>query len=269
MTPLRQRMIEDMRTAGLAPGTQALYLDAVRHLAAHYHRSPDELSEEEVRAYLLGLRERGVALGTFKTNHGGIQFLYRWTLDRDWPLFGKKRIRPPKQRRLPSALPDPEIRALLGCVRNPGHKTCLSVMYACGLRISEAATLEVGAIDSANMLLRVTGKGNKQRLVPLPRPLLNDLRDLWRTHRHPRWLFLNRDGTGPANTPALGFTFRNARAAAGIKQKVPPHVLRHYVSSLTMWGKAARSAILPVNHSVLRVEASPTTRHSPFDFVDR
>ena len=90
MTPLRQRMIEDMRAAGLASGTQALYLDAVRHLAAHYHRSPDELSEEEVRAYLLSLRERGVALGTFKTNHGGIQFLYRWTLDRDWPLFGKK-----------------------------------------------------------------------------------------------------------------------------------------------------------------------------------
>ena len=93
MTPLRLRMIEDMRTAGLASGTQALYLDAVRNLAAHYRRSPDELSEEEVRAYLLGLRERGVALGTFKTNHGGIQFLYRWTLDRDWPLFGKKRIR--------------------------------------------------------------------------------------------------------------------------------------------------------------------------------
>jgi hypothetical protein len=84
-------MIEDMRTAGLASGTQALYLDAVRRLAAHYGRSPDALSEEEVRAWLLGLRERGVALGTFKTNHGGIQFLYRQTLDQDWPLFGKKK----------------------------------------------------------------------------------------------------------------------------------------------------------------------------------
>jgi len=94
MTPLRQRMTEDMRTAGLASGTQALYLEAVRNLAAHYRRSPDELSEEEVRAYLLSLRERGVALGTFKTNHGGIQFLYRWTLDRDWPLFGKKKDPP-------------------------------------------------------------------------------------------------------------------------------------------------------------------------------
>ena len=93
MTPLRLHMIEDMRTAGLASGTQSLYLDAVRNLAAHYRRSPDELSEEEVRAYLLSLRERGVALGTFKTNHGGIQFLYtsRWCANRPavvFPLLG-------------------------------------------------------------------------------------------------------------------------------------------------------------------------------------
>ena len=90
MTPLRLRMIEDMTLAGLAAGTQAIYIQAVRRLAAHYRRSPDQLSEDEVRAYLLALRERGVALGTFKTNHGGIQFLYRRTLERDWPLFWKK-----------------------------------------------------------------------------------------------------------------------------------------------------------------------------------
>ena len=91
MTPLRKRMIEDIRVVGLATGTQANYLHAVRALAAYYMRSPDELGEEEVRAYLLHLRdERGVALGTFKTNHGGIQFLYCRTLERDWPLFLKK-----------------------------------------------------------------------------------------------------------------------------------------------------------------------------------
>ena len=90
MTPLRLQMIEDMQSAGLAPRTQAVYIDAVRRLAARYRRSPDQLSEEEVRGYLLGLRERGVALGTFKAYHGGIQFLYRRTLDRDWALFQKK-----------------------------------------------------------------------------------------------------------------------------------------------------------------------------------
>lgn len=91
MTPLRSRMIEDMTLAGLAPRTQEVYLQAVRRLAAHYRRSPDLLSEEEVRSYMLHLRDqRGVARGTFKTNHGGIRFVFHRTLDRDWPLFLKK-----------------------------------------------------------------------------------------------------------------------------------------------------------------------------------
>ena len=91
MTPLRQRMIEDMQLAGFAERTRDVYIQAVRRLAAHYMRSPDLLSEEEVRTYLLYLRdERGVARGTFKTNHGGIRFLYARTLDRDWPLFSQK-----------------------------------------------------------------------------------------------------------------------------------------------------------------------------------
>jgi hypothetical protein len=90
MTPLRLQMIEDMKSAGLAAGTQAVYIDAVRRLAARYRRSPDQLTEEEVRGYLLSLRERGLALGTFKAYHGGVQFLCRHTLDRDWALFEKK-----------------------------------------------------------------------------------------------------------------------------------------------------------------------------------
>jgi Phage integrase, N-terminal SAM-like domain len=85
-------MIEDMQLAGLAAGTQATYVDAVRKLAAHYRRSPDQLSEEEVRSYLVGLRDRGAARGTFKANHYGIQFFYRETLNRDWVLFSKKRL---------------------------------------------------------------------------------------------------------------------------------------------------------------------------------
>ncbi len=111
MTPLRSRMIEDMTLAGLVPRTQEVYLQAVRRLAAHYRRSPDLLSEEEVRAYVLYLRDqRGVARGTFKTNHGGIRFLFDKTLNRDWPLFSKKesaRLRsnvyPPSCRTLRSA----------------------------------------------------------------------------------------------------------------------------------------------------------------------
>ncbi len=91
MTPLCMRMIEDMTLAGFVPRTRDVYIQAVRGLAAHYMRSPDELRQEEVRAYLLRLRDEcGVARGTFKTNHGGIRFLYSRTLDVAWPLFTQK-----------------------------------------------------------------------------------------------------------------------------------------------------------------------------------
>jgi integrase/recombinase XerD len=107
MSPLRQRMIDDMTLAGLSPTTQAVYIKAVRGLAAHYRRSPNGLREEEVRAYLLALREGGAARGTFKANHYGIQFLYRDTLNRNWALFSKKRSASPSRSGSPirSAMP--------------------------------------------------------------------------------------------------------------------------------------------------------------------
>jgi Phage integrase, N-terminal SAM-like domain len=107
MSPLHQRMIEDMKLAGLSAATQAIYVNAVRGLAAQYRRSPEQLSEEEVRAYLLAMRERGAARGTFKANHYGIQFFYRSTLNRDWALFSKKRSASPSRSASPmrSAMP--------------------------------------------------------------------------------------------------------------------------------------------------------------------
>jgi len=101
MSPLRHRLIEDMKLAGLSPTTHVIYINAVRGLAAYYRRSPDQLSEEEVRAYLLKMREQGAARGTFKANHYGIQFLYRSTLNRDWALFSKKRSACPSRSAFP------------------------------------------------------------------------------------------------------------------------------------------------------------------------
>jgi site-specific recombinase XerD len=100
-------------------------------------------------------------------------------------------------------------------------------MYACGLRISEATTLEVTAVDRANRVLRIIGKGDKERRVPLPQPVLDELRDLWRTHRNPRWLFPNPAGTKPLNQHVLCRTFRAAARTAGIPHRVTPHALRH------------------------------------------
>ena len=113
MTPLRKRMIDDMVTAGLSAGTQAAYIQAVRGLAKHYHRSPDELAEAQVRSYLLHLRdERGVAHGTFQPHHAGIQFLYVRTLERDWALFSKKRSSRPSAGACPAFCPTPRYATL-------------------------------------------------------------------------------------------------------------------------------------------------------------
>lgn len=131
-------------------------------------------------------------------------------------------------------LADADIRRLLGCINNPAHRTCFAVMYACGLRTSEAATLEIAAIDGTNQLLRIIGKGNKERLVPLPEPMLLSLRQLWKTHRNRRWLFPNRAGTNPIGRGTLIRTFSAARAAADISCKPTPHCLRHsYAARLT------------------------------------
>jgi hypothetical protein len=99
-------------------------------------------------------------------------------------------------------------------------------MYACGLRIGEAATLEIASIDSDSLLLRI-GKGNKERRVPLPRPMISNLRCLWLIHRNPRWLCPNRLGTGPVSKNALWRTFRLSLRATGITRPVSPHALRH------------------------------------------
>jgi len=104
MTPLRSKMIDDMQAAGLMASTQAVYLRAVRALAAHYRRAPDQLSEAEVRAYLLHLRDhRGIAHGTFHPQHGGIQFLFTQTLDREWSLFLKKEFARPSANVCPTS----------------------------------------------------------------------------------------------------------------------------------------------------------------------
>lgn len=144
---------------------------------------------------------------------------------------------------------DAQVRTLLGCVENPIHRGCLALMYACGLRINEAATLEVGAIDSARFLVRIIGKGDKERLVPLPQPVLDDLRRLWLTHRNGRWLFPNRYGRKAANHQVLRHTFRAAARSAGLTSRITPRALRHsYATRLLESGVDIRVVQILLGH---------------------
>lgn len=124
------------------------------------------------------------------------------------------------------ALTDRQVRDLLGRVRNPIHRGCFTLMYACGLRVGEAAGLEIGAVDGRQGLLRVIGKGDKERLVPLPSPMLAELRELWKLHHSPKWLFPNHHGTGPVGTSVLLRTFWEVAYDAGLAG-VTSHTLRH------------------------------------------
>jgi len=148
-------------------------------------------------------------------------------------------------------------------------------MYACGLRISEAATLEIGAIDRANRVLRIIGKGNKERLVPLPQPVLNELGRLWLTHHNRRWLFPNRRGDAPVNTHVLADSFTAAVVAAGIRRTVTPHTLRHsYATRLIENGVNIRIVQILLGHASINSTAIYThlttpTRASLHTLLDR
>jgi integrase/recombinase XerD len=142
-----------------------------------------------------------------------------------------------------------EVRAILAKVRNPIHLTSFRLMYACGLRIGEAAKVEVTDIESARGMLRVIGKGDKERRVPLPDAMLTELRRIWSTHHNPRWVTPDRSGTGPVSKNALWRTFRLAVRAAGIKRAVSPHSLRHsYATRLLEQGVEARVVQILLGH---------------------
>lgn len=173
----------------------------------------------------------------------------------------QKKIRLPKQKRLPAARSDAVIRRILAEIHNPVHRGCFELIYACGLRISEAANLEIGAIDGTNKRLRIIGKGNKERLVPIPTPVLEDLRRLWCDHRNHRWMFPNRRRSGPVHIRVLSQSFADAvtRAGEDRKPKPTPHVLRHsYATRLLEHGVDIRIVQMLLGHASI----GTTTRYT-------
>jgi integrase/recombinase XerD len=143
--------------------------------------------------------------------------------------------------------------ALLGAVRSPVYRGALAVMYGCGLRIGEATQVAVKDIDAAQLVIRVVGKGNKERLAPLPQALLEDLRRMWVTHRHPHWLFANQAGSGPVGEGELYKVFAQVRHTLDLDDTIKPHSLRHsFATRLMEQGVPAETVRILLGHASLK-----------------
>ena len=265
MTPLRRQMTEGMQLRGYAPSTIENYVRTVAQLAQHYHRSPDLLEEEEVRRYLLYLTvDKKIAGGSFSVALGAIRFFYHKTLGRDWKSLHVAKPRASKT--LPVVLSREEVWRILDVVRIDVYRVCLTTIYCCGLRLMEGAHLQIHDVDSARGILRIHGKRNKDREVPLPTATLQLLRDLWRAHRSPLWLFptVTRQGVqysvahhcGPVGHDSLRSAFRRAVKQCGLHKRAHVHTLRHsYATHLLEDGVNLRLIQEYLGHSSLKTTA--------------
>ena len=235
MTELRKRMIECLQLRGLAERTQEAYTRAVRQLAAHYHKSPDLISEAELRQYFLFLKNcKHYSRNTMTVAICGIRFFYEQTLNRNWAIFGI--VRPAPEKKLPVILSLAEVRQILGRIRLLRYQVCLTTIYSCGLRLQEGTHLQVADIDSARLMIHVRhGKGAKDRYVPLPQRTLQLLRQYWVTHRNPLLLFPaeGRDhidlaqATEPMSKSSVQDAFHAALKESGNNKRASVHTLRH------------------------------------------
>jgi site-specific recombinase XerD len=232
ISPLRQRMLDDMRLRKLSPKTQTGYLRAVKRLAGFLGRSPDTATVEDLRRFQLYLVDHGTSPVTLNATITGLKFFFDVTLDRAEAMAKMQPLRVP--RKLPVILSRDEVARLIAAAGSLKYQTALSVAYGAGLRASEVVGLKVGDIDSQQMVLRVEqGKGRKDRYAMLSPLLLERLRTWWRVARAQGkmldggWLFPGQNPINPLSTRQLNWAVHAAAASAELDRRVSMHTLRH------------------------------------------
>ncbi len=232
VSPLRQRMLDDMRLRKLSPKTQIGYIRSVRRFADYLKRSPDTATADELRNYQLHLIDRGTSAVSINNALSGLRFFFEHTLDH--PELMRKMQSVPVPHKLPVVLSRDEVARLIAASGNLKHQTALSVAYGAGLRVSEVCSLKVSDVDSQRMALRIEqGKGSKDRYAMLSPVLLEQLR-LWWRHAHAQgkmreggWLFPGQNPVNPLSTRQLNRAVRAAAVAAEIDKRISMHTLRH------------------------------------------
>ena len=260
-TALRERMRQDLQLSGRGERTQEAYLRAVRQLAMYFRTSPDQLTEAQIRAYFLFLKnEKQFAPSSLKIAYCGIKFFYTQTAPRDWATLLQLRV--PQQKTLPDVLTLDEVRRIIDATRTLHNRTYLWTVYSLGLRLQEGLNLQVGDIDSARRLVHVhRGKGAKDRYVPLPPKTLTLLREYWATHRHPTLLFpatgrnhtAASTATQPMGKASVQGALRRVVLQLKLRKSISIHTLRHsYATHLLEAGVNLRLIQQYLGHSSLQ-----------------
>jgi integrase/recombinase XerD len=226
ISPLRQRMIDDMTIRQFGEDTQRAYIRQVRAFTAFLGRSPDQAEPEDLRRYQLHMAALGASPAKMNLASTALRFFFHVTLGR--PGFGDRLARIAAPERLPVVLSPEEVALLLAHAPGLKYRAALSIAYGCGLRVSEIANLKVADIDSARMLIRVEqGKGRKDRFAMLSPDLLDLLRQWWLVKRPRGWLFPGQQPAQPITTRQLNRACHAAAQAAKLDKRVSMHTLRH------------------------------------------
>jgi integrase/recombinase XerD len=226
ISPLRQRMIDDMTARRFKEKVQKDYIRHVKTLAAFLGRSPDTATSEDVRLFQLHLAKQQIGAPTINAAIAALRFFFNVTLERPDVVRSLTSIHEP--RKAPVVLSPEEVARLLEAASGLKYKAALGVAYGAGLRVSEVVTLKVSDIDSQRMTLRVEqGKGQRDRYAMLSPQLLELLRQWWRAARPQAWLFPGQNPVNPMTARQLGRAVHTAAQAAGIAKRVSPHTLRH------------------------------------------
>ena len=254
METYREQMQQDMALRNLSPKTQKSYHHAARDLENHFKRPPDQLTEEDVKAFLLSLiTDRKLSQSTLKIHYSAFRFLFETTLNKSWVI---DRIPYPKTTRpLPHVLSKSDIQKLFDAAATLKQKAMLMITYSAGLRAGETARLKITDIDSGRMLIRIDqGKGNKDRHTLLSQTALETLREYWKAYRPKDWLFPK--DTNPAEhvpTATIQTFFSRAKQRANLRMPATCHTLRHsFATHLLEDGVDLHTIQVLLGHSSIR-----------------
>jgi len=255
ISPLRQRLIDDMTARRFGEHTQRDYVRAVKNFADYLGCSPAEASAEDLRRYQLHLAKQQTSPATINQACSALRFFFKITLDR--PYLTRHLTPVQRPRKMPAVLSQDEVARLIESAPSLKYRAALSVGYGAGLRVSEIAKLKVSDIDSGRMTLRVErGKGQRDRYVMLSPQLLAILREWWRAARPPVWLFPGQNPVNPVTERQINRAMQAAAKAAGISKRVSPHTLRHsFATHLLEQGADIRVIQVLLGHAKLDTTA--------------